>query len=236
MGRAVVVLLGLTAAVLALSPRLPALQPIALDVVVACVVAASLLGACAVAVAELEETIALLALGMLAAAILAVGLQVGGLERVASLPKVALAAGAGVVFARTFDQGAFVLAVPLLVGGLDLVFTLGGGSATVAWPALITTPDPLLVVLPSWGGQLFVGAIGLSTFAFLGALQAWAVARDLRPRATGPAMVVAVVLGLVLEAQLGREIPKTALLVVGFLAVAGDRLPGLARGTGSAPR
>lgn len=229
MGRAVVALLALTAGVLAVAPSLPTLQPVDLGVVVACVVAAALLGACAVAVAELEETIPLLALGMLAAAILALGLQVGGLERVASLPKVALAAGAGVVFARTFDHGAFVLAVPLLVGALDLAFTLGGGAATVRWPAFVASPDPLLVVLPGWGGPLLVGAVGLSTFAFLGALQAWAVARDLRPRITGQVMVAAIVAGLVVEALSGREVPKTALLVAGFLAACGGRLPALVR-------
>jgi hypothetical protein len=132
--------------------------------------------------------------------------------RLLATPPEALLWGAlGVLFARVFRAGPLVVAVPLLVAGIDVA--LGGADG----PA--PGGDPLTLALP-WGSRV------LATEAAFAAAAWWWAGRvpDLRTRATRAALLVALAAAVVT----GRAVPGLTALGLAFLAVNADRLPALA--------
>lgn len=136
-----------------------------------------------------------------------------GAGLLATLPEALLWGALGAVFARIFRAGPLVVAVPLLVAGIDVA--LGGADG----PA--PGGDPLTLGLPA-GGRI------LATEAAFAATAWWWAGNvpGLRPRASRVAVVAA--LGVAVVA--GRDLPGLTAMGLAFLAVNADRLSRLAAG------
>lgn len=212
------------AALLLLAPVLPELQPPARAALVAAVPPLALIGASAYVLGPLTRIplalAALAAAGLLAtAAAAALGAHGAG-----TLPEALLAIALGLLFARVFDLGAFVIGLPLVIGVVDLVTTLPG-AAVKTWPASLPGGDPLLLELPSWSAQTAAGEISIATVLFLAALQGYAVRERLRPAGAAVGMTVGLLLAYLLEWRTERAMPFTAFVAGGFLIASSDALP-----------
>lgn len=212
------------AALLLLAPALPELQPPARAALVAAVPPLALIGASAYVLGPLTRIplalAALAAAGLLAtAAAAALGAHGAG-----TLPEALLAIALGLLFARVFDLGAFVIGLPLVIGVVDLVTTLPG-AAVKTWPATLPGGDPLLLELPSWSAQTAAGEISIATVLFLAALQGYAVRERLRPAGAAVGMTVGLLLAYLLEWRTERAMPFTAFVAGGFLIASSDALP-----------
>ncbi len=146
--------------------------------------------------------------GLLTAALDAAGLRVG-----ATPAEVVLWAAAGVLFARVFSLGALVVAVPLLLAGIELAAGGGGPSA----PA--EAGDPLTLAFPD------ERRLAAAELAFAAAYAAWALSFGLR----WP--LVWTLLAAVLVASVARDgdLPAVTLLGAALLLSNLDRLGALAR-------
>ncbi|MEV4421725.1 hypothetical protein AB0L40_17335 [Patulibacter sp. NPDC049589] len=220
----VLAVLGALAALLLLAPVLPELQPPARAALVAAVPPLALLGALTYLLAPLTR--APLFLGALAAAGLlltaatsAVGAHGGG-----TLPEALLAIALGLLFARIFDLGAFVIGLPLVIGSVDLVTTLSG-AAVKTWPTPLPGGEPLVLEIPSWSAQTGAAEVSIATILFLAALQGYAVREHLRPAGTAVGMTVGLLLAYLLEWRTDHAMPFTAFVAAGFLVASSDRLP-----------
>ena len=159
----------------------------------------------------LAPLLALLGGGLLTAALDAAGLRVG-----ATPAEVVLWAAAGVLFARVFPLGALVVAVPLLLAGIELAAGGGGPSA----PA--EAGDPLTLAFPD------ERRLDAAELAFAAAYAAWALRFGLRIRATLPLLAV------VLVASVARDGDLLAVTLLGaaLLLPNLDRLVALVREPG----
>ncbi len=146
-------------------------------------------------------------------ALLTAILNVAGLRVGATPGELVLWSAVGVLFARLFRIGGLVIAVPLLLAGIELA---AGGSGVVG-PA--GAGDPLTLAFP--GDH----RLALDELVFAAAYAAWAWAFGLRWRLTCALLV------LVLLASLLRDsaLPALTLLAVALLAPNLDRLGGLLR-------
>ena len=120
-------------------------------------------------------------------------------------------AAIGVLFARVFAVGALVLAVPVMLAGIELAS--GGGAAA----AMAEAGDPLTLALP--GDRSFE----LTALVFAAAYGAWAVRFGLRWKLTLP------LLGAACVASVLAELPVLTLLAAALLLPSLDRLPALLR-------
>ncbi|MDO9407583.1 hypothetical protein [Patulibacter sp.] len=227
----VLAVLGALAALLLLAPALPELQPPPRAALVAAVPPLALIGALAYVLGPLTRIpvalAALAAAGLLAtAAAAALGAHGAG-----TLPETLLAIALGLLFARVFDLGAFVLGLPLVIGVVDLVTTLPAAT-TKTWPMPVSAGDPLLLELPSWSAQTAAGEISIATVLFLAALQGYAVRERLRPAGAAVGMTVGLLLAYLLEWRTDRAMPFTAFVAGGFLIACSDALPRWLRGGG----
>lgn len=151
----------------------------------------------------LPALLALLGGGLLTAILNLAGLRVG-----ATPAELVLWGAVGVLFARVFRIGGLVLALPLLLAGIELAAG-GAGTAGAAGAG-----DPLTLAFP---GE---HRLALDELVFAAAYAAWALLFGLRWRATWAAI------GLVLLASLLRdgELPALTLLAVALLLPNLDRL------------
>ncbi len=157
---------------------------------------------------------------MIALVLLAVGAglltaiaDAAGAGLLATPPEALLWGSLGVMFARGFQAGPLVVAVPLLVAGIDVA--LGG----IDGPA--PGGDPLTLGLPGGGRVLATEA------AFFAAAWWWAGGvAGLRPRASRVALAAALALAVVA----GRSVPGLTAMGLAFLAVNADRLGRLTAG------
>lgn len=220
----VLAVLGALTALLLLAPSFPELQPPARAALVAAVPPLALLGALAYVLAPLTRIpVALAALA--AAGLLGTGAAAAlDAHGAASLPEALLAIALGLLFARVFDLGAFVLGLPLVIGVVDLVSTLSS-STTVTWPSPLDGGDPLALEIPSWSAQTAAAEVSLATVLFLAALQGYAVRERLRPAGTAVGMTVGLLLAYLLEWRTDRAMPFTAFVAAGFLIATVDALP-----------
>jgi len=156
----------------------------------------------------LPALLAVLGGGLLTATLNVAGLRVG-----ATPAEVVLWGALGVLFARVFSVGALVVAVPLLLAGIELASGPGGPSA----PA--EAGDPLTLAFPD------ERRLELAPLVFAAAYGAWAQRFGLR---TG---VTWVALGAVLFASVARDgqLPVATLLGVALLLPNVDRLGRLVR-------
>jgi hypothetical protein len=220
----VLAVLGALALLLLLAPALPELQPPARAALVAAVPPLALLGALAYVLGPLTRIpVALAALAaaglLMTAATAALGAHGGG-----TLPEALLAVALGLLFARVFDLGAFVIGLPLVVGVVDAVTTLGGGAAR-SWPTPLSGGDPLSLEIPSWSAQTGAAEVSIATILFLAAMQGYAVREHLRPAGAAVGMTVGLLLAYLLEWRTDRAMPFTAFVSAGFLLATSDRLP-----------
>jgi len=151
----------------------------------------------------LPALLALLGGGLLTATLNVAGLRVG-----ATPAEIVLWAAVGVLFARVFSVGALVLALPVLLAGIELAAGTAGASAAAQ------AGDPLTLALP--GDR----RLELTSLVFGAAYGAWAERFGLR------VWVTWVSLGAVLLASVARDgqLPTVTLLALALLLPNLDRL------------
>ena len=221
-------LAGLAAAVayFLVAPSLPGGAPAEL----AAAVGALAVAACAFApLIGRDDPAALLVFGG-GAALLAVALNASDVGAAATPVEAVLGAAAGMLFAIAFPVPTAVVAVPLVVGGIDLATALGAGAEPVVQPG--DAPSVLTLALPAWGGGLDAARLALLDAVFLGLYAAWALRYDLAPRRTLPALAAATALAAVLMVALDRPFPALPLLALALLLPAAPKIPHLLRGEG----
>ena len=193
--------------------------------------APSLFGALAVAACALallparDEPVGLGVLGV-GAALLAVALNAGDATVGATPVEVLFAAAAGLLFAYGFALPAAVVALPLLVAGIDGASLVTGGADVVRTSA--AEPDVLTLDLPSWG-EAPLPRLSLIDATFLALFAAWSVRFALRPRLAIPLMVCGLLVAVALTVATDRSIPTLPFLALGFLLPAIDRIGHLLR-------
>jgi hypothetical protein len=165
------------------------------------------------------------------AVLLAIALNGQGVVADATPVEALFGAAAGLLFAYGFGVGAAVVALPVVVAGIDAASLLGGGADAVDARA---GADLLTLALPAWGSATSVSlpALGLLDTTFLALFAAWSVRFDLRPRVAVPLMVVLLVAAVLLSLALDRAVPTLPFLALGLLAPAARRLPALVRSEG----
>jgi hypothetical protein len=187
----------------------------------------AVLGALAVAacaytpLAGRRDPVALAALGV-GAALLAVALDASDVVVEATPAEALFGACAGMLFAFGTGTGATVVAVPLLVAGIDLAAVLTGGEGIGRGDSGV-----LSLTLPGDAPPL-----GLLDAVFLAAFAAWALDYDLRPRIALVAMAGGLAVALVLAVAAGDAIPTLPFLAAGLLVPSVTRLPHLVRNEG----
>lgn len=154
----------------------------------------------------LAALLAVLGGGLLTATLNVAGLRVG-----ATPAELVLWGACGVLFARIFSLGALVLAVPVLVAGIELA----SGGLTATGPAL--AGDPLTLALP--GDR----RLELTELLFAAAYAGWAQRFGLRRPGTYVALGAVLLAGVAADGRL----PVLTLLAVALLLPNADRLRGL---------
>ena len=185
--------------------------------------------ACALAALSLlpgrEEPVGLAILGA-GAAFLAAVLAAQDVGAAANPVEALAAAAAGLLFAWAFATPIAVIALPLVVAGIDLASLLTGPAE----PLRGTGPvDVLTLDLPMIGGGGTASRLGLLDATFLALFAAWSLRYALRPRIGIPLMVLGLCGAVALGLAEDRAIPALPFLAAGLLLPALDRLPRLAR-------
>lgn len=197
--------------------------------------AAGCAGAVAVALCALaplagrDDPLAITAFG-LGAVLLAVALASRDVGAAANPVEALFGAAAGLLFGIGFGMPAAVVALPLLVAGIDAAAVLGGGDEPLARGG--DAVDLLTFDLPQWGGGGSVARLGLLDATFLALFAAWALRYGLRPRATIPLMVAALAGAVALGVALDRAIPALPFVAAAFLLPAADSAVRILRGPG----
>ena len=181
---------------------------------VAAVIGATLLAATVLSAAALEGGRLLLSTLVLGVGLLALAFDATDARAAASLPEAVLWGAIGMLFARSFDQAALAVAVPLLVGGLALGGLAGDASAITA---KASAGDPLTLELAAFGGGQALAMPALAVVA-LGAIGTWAARLQLRAGWT--AIVVLEALALAIALRIDPVAPAFG----AFLLVNADRL------------
>lgn len=152
------------------------------------------------------------ALAVLGGALLTGALNVAGLRVGATPAELVMWGAAGVLFARSFALGPLVLAVPVLLAGIEL--TAGGSGAAGAAGG----GDPFTLALPGDRTLALVPLVAAAAYV------AWAERFALRPQ------IVAALLLAVLAVSVAVDVPTVTLLGLALLGPNVDRWGGLARG------
>jgi hypothetical protein len=175
-----------------------------------------------------DEAFGLAVLGV-GAALLAVALNGRDVAAGATPVEALFAAAAGLLFALGFSVPAAVVALPILVAGIDAASVLAGGAEV---PASGADPEVLTLDLPAWGGGDAVPRLSLLDATFLALFSAWALHFALRPRITVPLMVLGLAAAVVLSLALDESVPTLPFLAVGLLVPVLDRISHLLRSEG----
>jgi hypothetical protein len=162
------------------------------------------------------------------AALLAVALNARDVGAAATPVEALFGAAAGLLFGIGFGAPAVVVALPVLVAGIDAASLAGGGSEALVRPS--DDPDVLTLDLPLWGGGGDVAQLGLLDAVVLALLAAWSVRFRLRPRLALPLMAAGLAASAGLGVALDRALPALPFLAAGFLLPAASRIPRLLRG------
>jgi hypothetical protein len=149
----------------------------------------------------------------------------------AATPAEALfAASAGLLFGIGFGLPAAVVALPVLVAGIDLASVLGSASEPVAGRG--DAVDLLTFDLPVWGGGGSAARLGLLDATFLALFAAWSLRFALRPRVVVPLMAAGLAAAVALGLALDRAIPALPFIAAAFLLPVVDKIPHLLRSEG----
>jgi hypothetical protein len=188
------------------------------------------IGLCATApLAGRDDPVALAILGA-GAVLLAVALNAQDVVSEVTPVEALFAACAGLLFAFGFAVPAAVVALPILVAGIDAASLLGGAEPVTQRGG----SDLLTLALPAWGDGPTgsIPAPGLLNATFLALFAGWALRYDLRPRIAIAAMVAGLAASLVLALALDRSIPTLPFLAVGFLGPSIRRIGHVLRSEG----
>jgi hypothetical protein len=140
----------------------------------------------------------------------------------AANPVEALAgAAAGLLFAWAFAAPVAVVAVPLVVAGVDLASVLTGPAEPMRGS---DATDVLTLDLPLLGGGGSAARLGVLDMTFLALFAAWSLRYRLRPRLAIAAMVVALVASVAIGIAADRAMPALPFLAAGLLLPAAGRL------------
>ena len=153
------------------------------------------------------------ALAVLGGALLTATLDVAGLRVGATPAELVLWGALGVLFARVFSVGALVLAVPVLLAGIELASGAGGPAAAAG------AGDPFTLAFPA-GHRLEVTQLVFAT-----AYAAWARHFGLRTGVTWAGLAAVLAVSLARDGDL----PAVTLLGLALLLPNLDRLAGLLR-------
>ena len=176
-----------------------------------------------------DEPVGLAVLGV-GAALLAVALNAEDVGPEATPVEALFAAAAGLLFAVGFSVPAAVVALPVLVAGIDAASLIGGGADAV--PTSASGPEVLTLDLPAWDDGEPLPRLSLLDATFLALFAAWSLRYGLRPRIAVALMVTGLTAAVVLTLAVDRSIPTLPFLAAGFLLPALDRIPHLLRSEG----
>jgi len=201
---------------------LPDLGGVQAQTIVAGSLGLALIGACSLAAVEVRRSMPGLIGLAVGAGMIAAALAAGG-EGAAADPYRAVMAGAlGSLFASWFLDRRALVALPLVVAGIDAWSVSGGPASTLMGAHAI---DFLTFDLPLWGFDAGrAGQLGLADAVFVGMFATWAWKFGLRGRVTGFALVLALLAGLVLGELLDEAIPVLPLLAAALLVPNADRI------------
>jgi hypothetical protein len=173
-----------------------------------------------------DDAVALIALGV-GAGLLSTALAGQDVGAAANVPEALFAAAAGMLFASAFGIPGAVVALPILVAGIDAASVLTGPDEPLGD---FDPVDVLTFDLPAWGGERpSIARLGFLDATFLAMFAAWSLRFALRPRLALPLMVVGLAASVALAVALDRAIPALPFVAAGFLLPALDRLPRLLR-------
>jgi hypothetical protein len=160
------------------------------------------------------------------AAFLAAVLTAGDVGAAANPVEALAGAAAGLLFAWAFAAPVALVAVPLVVAGVDVASVLTGPAEPVRGSGPF---DILTLDLPPLGGGDSVGRLGLLDATFLALFAAWSIRYALRPRIGIVLMVLGLCGSVALGLALDRSMPALPFLAVALLLPGIDRLPRLLR-------
>ena len=194
--------------------------------------AAGCAGALAVALAALsplagrDDAPALVVLGI-GAGLLATALAGQDVGGAANPVEALFAAAAGLLFALAFGLPGVVIALPILVAGIDAASVLTGPTEPLGD---FDPVDVLTFDLPAWGGERpSVARLGFLDATFLAMFAAWSLRFALRPRLAVPLMALGLAGSVALAVALDRAVPALPFVAAAFLLPNLDRLRGLLR-------
>ena len=189
-------------------------------------------GALAVALATLaplpgrDEPFALILFGI-GAGLLATALAGADVGAAANPVEALFAAAAGLLFALGFGIPAAVVALPILVAGIDAAAVLAGSNEPLGD---FDPVDVLTFDLPAWGGErASIARLGFLDAVFLAMFAAWSLRFALRPRLAIPLMVIGLAGSVAVAVATDRAIPALPFIAAAFLLPALDRIPKLLR-------
>ena len=137
----------------------------------------------------------------------------------------ALAGGAaGLLFAWAFAAPVAVVALPVVVAGVDIVSVLTGPAEPLRGAGPV---DVLTLDLPALGGGASVGRLGVLDCTFLALFAAWSLRYELRPRVAIPLMVAGLAVSIALGLALDRSMPALPFLAAAMLLPSLTALPRL---------
>ena len=172
-----------------------------------------------------DDWVALVVLGI-GAALLATALTGRDVGAAANPVEIVFAASVGLLFALAFAVPTAVVALPLLVAGIDAAAVLASPDDAIAD---FDPVDVLTLDLPLWGGGGSVTSLSFLDATFLALFAAWSLRFGLRPRLAIPAMAAGLALAALLAVATDRSIPALPFLALAFLLPGADRLPSLLR-------
>jgi hypothetical protein len=228
-GPAAVLVLAAAAWVYFLCPKLlPAIHDDETSRMVAGAVATLLIVALAAGVATLADAPIVVPLILLGAALVAGAMNAAGVGAAATVPETVVYACVGILAALWLDAPALVLAIPVFVGGIEVIGTLGGTGHGVAH-GVLRGGDPLSLDLPDWNNGLSAARLGLATLVFTGIYATYARRFGLRFAASAIGMAAGLALGLALSIAQNSALPELGFLGAGFLLPNADRVVALFR-------
>jgi hypothetical protein len=196
---------------------------------------AGCVGAVAVGVAALallpgrEDALPLVVVGI-GSGLLATALAGQEVGAAANPVEVVFGASVGLLFALAFGAPGVIVALPVLVAGIDAAAVLTGPSEPLGD---FDPVDVLTFDLPAWGGERpSIARLSLLDATFLAMFAAWSLRFALRPRIAVPLMVAGLAGSVALAVALERAIPALPFVAAAFLLPGADRVPRLMRGNG----
>jgi hypothetical protein len=184
-----------------------------------------LLAACVLVWLPARDEAFVLALLALGAGLIAAGATEAGSVPVADVTKALFAATLGMLLAWALAEPAILVAVPLLVAGIDIASVAGGPSELLARDSS-RAGEFLSLYLPAWGGGR-AGMLGLADLIFLGFFAAGAWRFHLRRRVTGVALLLALPATVVIQVALDAAVPALPVLAAALLLPNLDLLPAI---------